>query len=82
VCAICAILAGTGADGSRGLKAVKEQHGFVIAQDHDEAVLDGMPRSAIETGAVDLVLPVAKILEALVTYDRRMALTLYRNGGP
>ncbi len=64
--AICVILSGTGADGSLGLKAVKEKGGLVIAQDPDEAGYDGMPRSAIMTGAVDLVLPVAKIPEALV----------------
>jgi len=71
--AICVILSGTGADGSLGLKAVKEKGGLVIAQDPNEAGYDGMPRSAIMTGAVDLVLPVAKIPEALVTYSRRMA---------
>ena len=75
--AICVILSGTGADGSLGLKAVKEKGGLVIAQDPDEAGYDGMPRSAIMTGAVDLVLPVAKIPDALVKYDRRMALTAH-----
>ena len=59
--AICVILSGTGADGSLGLKAVKEHGGFVIAQNPDEAGYDGMPRSAILTGKVDLVLPVAEI---------------------
>jgi two-component system CheB/CheR fusion protein len=78
--AICVILSGTGADGSLGLKAVKEKGGLVIAQDPDEAGYDGMPRSAITTGAVDLVLPVAKIPEALVKYDRRMALTGAHDG--
>ncbi|HXA24044.1 MAG TPA: chemotaxis protein CheB [Acetobacteraceae bacterium] len=78
--AICVILSGTGADGSLGLKAVKEKCGLVIAQDPDEAGYDGMPRSAITTGAVDLVLPVAEIPEALVKYDRRMALTRAHEG--
>ena len=78
--AVCVILSGTGADGSLGLKAVKEKGGLVIAQDPDEAGYDGMPRSAILTGAVDLVLPVAKIPDALVKYDRRMALTRTQNG--
>ncbi len=77
--AICVILSGTGADGSLGLKAVKEKGGLVIAQDPDEAGFDGMPRSAIMTGAVDLVLPAAKIPEALVKYARRMALTRSRS---
>ncbi len=71
--AICVILSGSGADGSVGLKAVKENGGIVIAQDPDEAGYDGMPRNAIMSGAVDLVLPVAKIPEALVKYSRRIA---------
>ena len=77
--AICVILSGTGADGSLGLKAVKEKGGLVIAQDPDEAGYDGMPRSAIMTGAVDLVLPVAEIPEALVKYNRRMNSARARN---
>ena len=71
--AICVVLSGSGADGSLGVKAVKAAGGLVIAQDPDEAGYDGMPRSAIMTGAVDLVLPVAQIPEALLKYDRRMA---------
>ena len=35
--AICAILSGTGTDGSLGLKAVKEKGGLVIVQDPEEA---------------------------------------------
>jgi len=66
--AICVILSGSGADGSLGLKAIRDKGGLVIAQQPDDAGFDGMPRSAIETGAVDFVLPVAKIPEALVKY--------------
>jgi two-component system CheB/CheR fusion protein len=77
--AICVILSGTGADGSLGLQAVKENHGHVIAQDPDEAGYDGMPRNAIMTGAVDLVLPVARIPKALVKYGQRMALSRKQN---
>ncbi len=73
--AVCVILSGTGADGSHGLKAVKEKHGLVIAQDPCEAGYVGMPKSAIATGAVDHVLTVGKIPGALVQYERRMALT-------
>jgi two-component system CheB/CheR fusion protein len=80
--AICVILSGTGADGSLGLKAVKESGGLVIAQDPDEAAYDGMPRSAIMTGAVDLVLPVAMIPEALVKFGRRATPARAHNGSP
>ena len=58
--AICIILSGTGADGTVGLKAIRENGGLVIAQDPDEASYDGMPRNAILTGSVDQVLPVGK----------------------
>jgi two-component system CheB/CheR fusion protein len=80
--AVCVILSGTGADGSLGLKAVKEKCGLIIAQEPDEAGYDGMPRSAIMTGSVDLVLPAAKIAEALAKYDRRMALARAHNNSP
>ena len=68
--AVCVVLSGTGADGSLGLKAVKDKGGLVIAQDFSEADYDGMPRSAVATGAVDLVLRAAKIAEALVARER------------
>lgn len=70
--AICVILSGTGADGSLGLKAIKEKGGFVIAQNPDEASYDGMPRSAIMTGAVNSVLAVVDIADALADQRRRM----------
>ena len=79
--AICVILSGTGGDGSLGLKAVKEKGRLVIAQDPNEAEYDGMPRSAIMTGAVDLVLPVAKIPETLAKYGRQLVLNGQRRKG-
>ena len=80
--AICVILSGSGSDGSLGLMTVHEKGGLVIAQDPDEAGHDGMPRSAIMTGAVDMVLPVARIPAALVKFDRRLALTRPHAGKP
>ena len=65
---VCIVLSGTGADGSDGARAVKQAGGLVIAQDPDEAEYDGMPRNAIATGAVDLVLPLAKIPQALAQH--------------
>ncbi len=80
--AICVILSGTGTDGSLGLKAVKQNGGLVIAQDPDEAGYDGMPRSAVATGCVDLVLPAAGISEALAKYDWRKAFPRKQNDLP
>ncbi len=64
------IMSGAGVDGSVGLKAVKAKQGLVIAQEIAEAGYDGMPRSAIATGSVDLVLPAARIAAALVGRER------------
>jgi two-component system CheB/CheR fusion protein len=68
--AVCVVLSGTGTDGSVGAKAIKEVGGLVIAQDPDEAEYEGMPRSAIATGAVDLILPLEKMPESLGKYAR------------
>jgi len=73
--AICVILSGTGTDGSVGLKAISEKGGLVIAQDPEEAAYDGMPRNAIATGAVNLVLPAAKIPPAVMRYARHPYVT-------
>jgi two-component system CheB/CheR fusion protein len=70
--AACVILSGTGADGSLGLLSLKRHGGFVIAQDPEQAEYDGMPRSAIETGAVDAVLPIARMPAALTEFGRRV----------
>ena len=59
--AIAILLSGTGADGSLGLGRIKEEGGFVIAQEPEEAEYPDMPRAAIDTGLVDLVLPVSEM---------------------
>ena len=78
--AVCAILSGTGADGSLGLKAVKEKGGLVIVQDPKEAAFDGMPRNAILTGVADVILAVEKIPGALKTYANGAAFNGKRAG--
>lgn len=70
--AVCIVLSGTGADGSLGLLTIKQNAGLVIAQAPDEAGYDDMPRNAIQTGAVDLVLPVADMAAALDQYAKRL----------
>ena len=66
--AIGVILSGTGSDGSRGIRAIYEAGGLVIAQREDSAKFDGMPRSAIETGAVDYVLPPSEMPGAILEH--------------
>ena len=59
--AIGVILSGTGSDGTRGARAIKEYDGMVMVQDPLQAQFDGMLRSAINTGLVDYVLPVEQM---------------------
>ncbi|WP_199520083.1 CheR family methyltransferase [Fulvimarina endophytica] len=63
--AACVILSGTGADGTTGLRAIKEYGGLCIAQDPDTAKYDGMPVSAVGTGLVDFVRSPSAILDCL-----------------
>lgn len=67
--AVAVVLSGTGSDGSLGLAVLTQSGGFVIAQDPLEAAFGGMPTSAIETGLVDLVLPIADIPAALMRHQ-------------
>ena len=80
--AVCVILSGTGSDGSVGLRSVSANGGLVIAQDPAETAYDGMPRSAIATGFVDLVLPVARIPQALVRHAQHPELASDRKVVP
>lgn len=65
---VAVVLSGTGSDGSRGIVDVHEAGGLVIAQSPETAKFDGMPRSAIDTGAVDLVLAPEEAVDALTRY--------------
>jgi two-component system chemotaxis response regulator CheB len=64
--AIAVILSGTGSDGAMGARAVKQMGGTVIAQDA-AAEFVGMPGAAVEAGAVDFVLALDEIADALRT---------------
>jgi two-component system, chemotaxis family, protein-glutamate methylesterase/glutaminase len=59
--AVGIILTGIGADGAAGLLEMKRAGASTIAQDEASCVVFGMPKEAIALGAVDHVLPMAKI---------------------
>jgi two-component system CheB/CheR fusion protein len=52
--AVAVVLSGGGSDGSRGIRHVRDAGGLVLAQTPESAQFDGMPRAAIDTGAVQL----------------------------
>jgi two-component system chemotaxis response regulator CheB len=59
------ILTGMGNDGAKGVQAVRNAGGHVIAQDESTAIIFGMPQEAIRTGVVDQVLPIDAIYHAI-----------------
>jgi two-component system, chemotaxis family, CheB/CheR fusion protein len=66
--AMCIVLSGTGSDGTLGLEAVKGAGGMTMAQAEAQAKYPFMPRSAIDTGLVDYVLPVEQMPEEIIRY--------------
>ena len=68
--AIGIVLSGTGSDGTQGLKAIKENGGITVAQDEASAGYDNMPKSAVQAGVVDFVLPPEEIPQKLVEITR------------
>lgn len=59
------ILTGMGNDGTNGLKEVRKNKGYVIAQDQQSSVVFGMPRRAIEAGVVDSILSLDELCHLL-----------------
>lgn len=72
--AVGIILSGTGSDGTRGIRSIKEAGGMVLAQDGESARFDGMPNSARATGFCDFVLPVVEMPLQLMGFARHPSL--------
>ena len=70
--AIGVVLSGTGANGSVGVRALKEAGGLVLAQDPDDALFDEMPRTAIAEGVVDAVGPAGALAVEVAAYAHRL----------
>ncbi|PHN06122.1 CheR family methyltransferase [Flavilitoribacter nigricans] len=66
--AVGVILSGTGSDGLEGVKAIKDNGGFVIVQHPEQAEFDGMPLSAISAIEPDDILPVEKIPDRILDH--------------
>ena len=59
------VLTGMGNDGTAGAQAIKKMKGQCIAESEESAVIFGMPQEAIRSGAVDKVLPLARIADEI-----------------
>jgi len=74
---VAAVLTGMGNDGARGVLAIRDSGGLVLAQDEETSVIFGMPAEAIRTGAVHHVLPLEQIVAAV---NKRMAFNVGATG--
>jgi two-component system chemotaxis response regulator CheB len=63
--ALAVVMTGTGSDGSRGARAIKDAGGTVIVEEPSSAEFSGMPMATVRTGCVDLVLPLNQIGSAI-----------------
>ncbi len=66
--AMAVILTGMGNDGSQGVKRIKDAGGGVLAESEESAVVYGMPREAVSTGAVDIVAPLDQIARKIMEF--------------
>lgn len=66
--AIGVILTGMGNDGAAGLREMKQAGAFTLAQDEASCVVFGMPKAAIDLGAVDRVVPLQDMQREICTY--------------
>ncbi len=64
--AVAVVLTGGDGDGSFGVQVIKDEGGQVIAQDRPTSQDFSMPRTSIQTGDVDFILPLDKIAPKLI----------------
>jgi two-component system CheB/CheR fusion protein len=62
------VLSGMGSDGTLGVRAIRERAGSVFAQTPASARFDAMPRSAIDSGVVDVVAPAEELPARIADY--------------
>jgi len=65
------VLTGMGNDGRKGIVEIKSRGGYTIAESEETAVVFGMPAEAINTGAVEKVLPLTEIPTELMNAVRK-----------
>lgn len=60
------IMTGMGSDGAEGMKNIKLQKGITIGQNEETCVVYGMPKSAVNLGCVDMLVPLEDIAESII----------------
>ena len=65
------MLTGMGNDGARGMKLLHDGGARTVAQNEESCVVFGMPMEAIRLHAVDDILPLSKVADAILQFDRR-----------
>lgn len=65
---VAVIMTGMGNDGTESLPAVKARGAAIIAEDQSTCTVYGMPKSAIETGLVDAVVPLNQIVKEILNH--------------
>ncbi len=68
---VSVIMTGMGSDGCEGMKKIKAQGGYSIAQNEESCVVYGMPKAVVDAGLADEIQPLTKIAEAIVEAVRR-----------
>ncbi len=61
------IMTGMGSDGTRGMREIRKSGGLTIAEDSSTCTVYGMPRSVIESGLADIIVPDSQVTEILVS---------------
>ncbi|AWK41670.1 chemotaxis-specific protein-glutamate methyltransferase CheB [Photorhabdus laumondii subsp. laumondii] len=64
--AVGVLLTGMGSDGAAGLLEMKQAGAYTLAQDEASCVVFGMPRAAIQMGAVDEVMDILKMSKRML----------------
>ena len=80
--AIGVVLSGTGSDGTRGIRTIKEAGGVAMAQSEETARFNGMPNSAAATGIIDFILPPEQLAAEVLGFSRGVVALTDEQGSP
>ena len=63
---VAVLLTGMGKDGARGMKVLRDMGAHTLAEDASTCVVFGMPKAALEMNAVDKMLPLGELAQAVM----------------